>query len=91
MRINSFTTNTDINLKDLIAEKIGFSEKFSYLGETEDGKGIYQSYGTTNFVGEDIITSHGEPEDIKRAHKNLEIMLGIKLVSFIKSKKYQRA
>jgi len=87
--INSLTTNADINLKDLFAEKIGYSQKIFYLGETEDGKSIYQGYHTTTLVGERIISLCGELRDIEKTHKHLEKKLNTRLISFIQSKQHQ--
>jgi hypothetical protein len=88
--IVSLATDTDINLKDLVADKIGYSQEYFYLGETEDGKNIYQGYKTTSLIGERIISICGESRDIERTHKHLEKRLNIKLMSFIKSKQYQK-
>jgi len=89
--IGSYTTEKDVSIKDLVADKIGYSSEYFYLGETEDGKSIYHGYRTTTLVGERIISICGEqPEDIEREHKKLEKMTDTKLILFIKSKQYQR-
>jgi len=88
-QLQTFTTEEKVNLKNLVAEKIGYSTEFFYFGETENGKSIYQGYRTTSLVWEDMISIAGALEDIVKTQKNLEKELKINLISFHRSKYYQ--
>ena len=88
VKIELFTTEENINLKNLAAEKIGYSSKFFYFGESGDGKSIYGGYKISSVISESIISICGYPKDIKKAHKNLETKLDKKLINFVKSKNY---
>ena len=88
-KLQTFTTEGKINLKDFIAEKIGYSSEFFYFGETEDGKSIYHGYKTTNLVFSDMISIAGRSEDIIKTQKNLEKKLKINLILFPRSKYFR--
>ena len=92
--LQTFTTEEKINLKDFIAEKIGYCAEFFYLGETENGKSVYQGYKlddykTVSLVWEDMISIKGASEDIVKTQKNLEKKLKINLILFHSSKYYR--
>jgi len=87
---DTFTTEENVDFKELIARKIGYSQEVFYFGETDKGESLYSISKTTAVVSKDTVSIIGEREDIQNAHKCLENKLSMQLIQFVKSSKYQK-
>ena len=77
-----------IDLKDLMADKIGSSSPgCCYITSSIRGEEIYHCFGATVFVHRNSLSITGE--DIDKAQKGLEEILGSPLIPWVQSKYYQ--
>jgi len=84
IQIETYVTEENLNIKDLMIEKIGpVIDGCIYLGEIERGgfkEDCYHCFSTTVFADSKNMSIVGEPEKMKDSYKRLESILNTKLI-----------